>query len=454
MGKSEGHADVPKAEACTGDQGPQRLTPFWKLGLSIAAWSVLIGLVLPFVAATCDDSLNGERVSKQPDFDPQVLQDYQDQKTQRKQCNEQLALLESHAASGLLQAEDTSNAICLYAPPTTPDGSRKQASPFSLRDTKDLKEVIELRRELKNLCETLKDKVVVAGYYDSNVKWLWVGLLFTLGSIVAILCPRAIRVRMSGERSLCMVAEQFRKFRSENCCLTLVVWAVYRIDPLLRNAEAAFAHCLSGTGWHDKLALSSLAEERKVHSWTNADISMLGWLCQEVNAFVVAVLLAMIWRLSMTTDDREHDAAIWHPYAAANDREPSDLTSESRVVNPNVLGAASAVSALYGRLVICSILLCLGFLPYTQFFWRMVRDVGDDRYFAQAIIVHVLWVVTWIALASPFVRIWIRWESLRAQFYLDEKLKALVDLQPVRRWHAAVSAIVAFGAALLPLVLR
>jgi hypothetical protein len=48
------------------------------------------------------------------------------------------------------------------------------------------------------------------------------------------------------------------------------------------------------------------------------------------------------------------------------------------------------------------------------FFWQMVISFGDFRYLPHAIIVHSMWVITWIIISLPLLITSYQWHGVRA----------------------------------------
>lgn len=360
----------------------------------LASW--MLGLLMPYLVARHASAMDGEQVATNL-LSPLVKVRYEKQ----QECDALLMRLETQIAS---------------------------AGREPLQVTEDFVRELTARDKLQSMCSTLRGRIWVTGYADSNVKWLWTGLLAFLG-LLAWVVPSSFSERASSESAQ---PRRIDEPAGTGCpkwmtgvMLCVFIWVAYRFSPLWRTYEQRVLD--SGT----------IDETRKLYSWSNLDVSVDGFIAQEVLAFLVAILLTLIWRR-------------WHLENLAVTRwSPA---SRDAHCDESVRELSALVSRAFHCLLIASTALCCAFVPYAHFFWRMVKEMGDQRYFTQAVVVHLLWLATWLMVALPFGRLWLRWEETRLQILSDDTLKSLGELEPVSRTHAALSAAIALLTALYPLV--
>ena len=121
-----------------------------------------------------------------------------------------------------------------------------------------------------------------------------------------------------------------------------------------------------------------------------------------------------------------------------------------------------SVTFLYWQ--ICSVVLGLSFLGFTDFSWREVIVFGDKRYLVQAIVYHSLWALTWIFISLPLFITWYCWHSIKTRavsaLVLEPSLANInreialktMDLHPIGTWNFTATGIIALLSLAAPLI--
>lgn len=156
--------------------------------------------------------------------------------------------------------------------------------------------------------------------------------------------------------------------------------------------------------WTRNFLLSS--QGRKVYACTNFDIDPGSFLAQEATIAGFAFLVAGVW-LRWSED-------------ASRLRVQARLQANRSYLTP------AFVLQLHGefnRWVMGSIILGLGFVYFTTFFWSFVGTFGDQRYIASAILAHSLWALTWLFMSLPIFKLWLELKRRRLRA-IDSVLEA------------------------------
>ena len=135
--------------------------------------------------------------------------------------------------------------------------------------------------------------------------------------------------------------------------------------------------------------------KRLVYANGNWDISPSSFVVQELQAVLACILIVWLWV----------QWADFFPYWRNQINTCWPSIASGRLI-PEFL---EKLSTLFVVWQVCSVILAGAFLPYTFFFWTYVIDYGDHRYLAHAIIMHLLWGVTWLLLTLPLAWTWYQW---------------------------------------------
>lgn len=175
-------------------------------------------------------------------------------------------------------------------------------------------------------------------------------------------------------------------------------------------------------------------EGRIVFAYANWDIWLPSLAIQEIIAFVICCLLVRCWNLWYESGLKVSDEMT--PKV-----ESIKSTADRRV---NLVKQSELLSEAYIRWIACSVVLGIGFLAFTSFYWHLVQAYRDYRYVADAAIRHLLWGASWVLLSMPLYWRWRGWEQARLDAMLDVVgsppngggeglLKAIAELEPVGR---------------------
>jgi hypothetical protein len=158
---------------------------------------------------------------------------------------------------------------------------------------------------------------------------------------------------------------------------------------------------------------------RKVFAYPNFDIHRGSFLVQELVVFGFALLVATLWL-------QWADYYAWKAKkTATHDAKLNSERSENRRSEKTLSMVLDSelvhdVAVMFGQWQVRSVILGLGFVFFTNFFWTLVARYHDQRYLVSAILVHVLWGISWCAITIPLITRWRYWQTV--------KRKALVDL--------------------------
>uniref|UniRef100_UPI003B3B7B77 hypothetical protein n=1 Tax=Spirosoma sp. TaxID=1899569 RepID=UPI003B3B7B77 len=105
---------------------------------------------------------------------------------------------------------------------------------------------------------------------------------------------------------------------------------------------------------------------------------------------------------------------------------------------------------------VSSLLLTGAFIGWSYYYWDMVFVINDKRYLMSAIIIHIIWLSTWLIISLPLISAWHSWQQLKMRaisMYLSQNsrssnspvaedfIKTINELHPVGFWNAAASGI-------------
>jgi hypothetical protein len=159
--------------------------------------------------------------------------------------------------------------------------------------------------------------------------------------------------------------------------LALVIYAIYEAPSYDRNFVSTDAH-------------------RVIYAYANRDIYLGSFITQELVIFGFSVLLAGCWYRWAVDGKRMYDRATQFEHdASVFDLQLAELLSET-----------------YIRWAWQSLILLLGFFFFTSFYWDVVHGYGDQRYFASAVLAHLLWGVSWVLLSVPLFWTWRVWNRM------------------------------------------
>jgi hypothetical protein len=230
-------------------------------------------------------------------------------------------------------------------------------------------QLLELRTKLASYVDGYAPPVSLFAFYLSPQMLLWPGIYTALG-ILIILCP----------------PESWS-------------WAWARMRKVAAYGTAVYCF-YEWPLWVRNFVLGS--HGRVVFAYPNYDIDPASFWAQEGTIFGFCLLLAALWlqwshesgHCSQTLKIEEGDGFKYTIFSA---------------------DAASRLTEQYSKWTYCSIILALGFLSFTNFFWSLVAKYHDQRYLLSAVLAHTLWGLSWIAISLPIWRLWIDWGRRRSK---------------------------------------
>ncbi len=212
-----------------------------------------------------------------------------------------------------------------------------------------------------------------------------------------------------------------------------IVFAVIAIYPIYQ-----------GPVWLRNFVLSN--EQRRVYSFANWDICHASFWMQEVNTLIWLLLIIFLWQrwLSMYKHRtrelaREVDA-------------PPDMKSLTRL------------SDTFLHWQISSVILAMGFMVFTGVFWDLVIGNRDRRYLIPAIVVHLIWALSWMLATMPLFATWQDFSRKKMHAMLAKSqgevegkdfvtdTEALEKLSPVALWNGFGSAVTALLSFVFPII--
>lgn len=127
---------------------------------------------------------------------------------------------------------------------------------------------------------------------------------------------------------------------------------------------------------------------RTIFSHSHIDISVAGFLSQELQVLGISFLIAATWIFAISAYSPQVDLVQMVP------DKFDDLPGFLMV-------AARKVGRTIDEWQVASIILGFAFLPFTLFYFRISAIYGDTRYYSSALVFHFLWGVTWWIISMP-----------------------------------------------------
>jgi hypothetical protein len=290
----------------------------------------------------------------------------------------------------------------------------------SLSSPAQVEAAINLRKVLYEVKTNATPPIRLSAFYLSNTMLLWPAIYTFLGWLIFIFPPavKETSFRLSGKRIL---------------FLSIAIVVLYRWPTWWRNTP--FGN-----------------EGRVFYGNGNLDADPIGFYVQETLGAAVATLVAIVW-LQWSGYYNETMSQL----AAKSTRDPIE-----EALSPD---SCERISKMFLHWQIASALLAFAFLWYTIFFWQTVILGGDLRYLPHAIIVHSMWIVTWLIISLPMVVSWYRWQVMhdRAIVALSKsnlpkdrdpaRLAVAIDKpQPISSWNVAASVLAGATSLVVPIL--
>jgi hypothetical protein len=195
---------------------------------------------------------------------------------------------------------------------------------------------------------------------------------------------------------------------------------------------------------------------RTIFAYTNVDVDPWSFVLQDLRIFVLMLLIATLWMqrsaLAETTRIQcrwQHDArsparsghvagvrtrlnldrfgtawsracadvahlfSIWTPDdsigTASRGHEKSQLDGNPADAATAFVGSALRLANVFSRWQLESLILGLGFLPWTAYYWYVCIVRLDYRFTPSAMMMHLIWLGTWALLSVPLWIVWHVW---------------------------------------------
>jgi len=291
--------------------------------------------------------------------------------------------------------------------------------PENVGDKEQVGNTLELLEHLKKTQNIDKPPIKAIGYYFSRIMFLWPSIYICLGILIYVIPPLSINSKKTFKDII-------------NIFLIFII-----IVPLHRWPT-----------WCRNYFFYSESEGRVIFAYANLDIFPFGFYLQEGMALVICLLLAIIW-------------SQWLNYFLQCRNELDTLCKNAckEIFDPI---HTLRISKRFYHWQATSVILCLGFIWYTQFFWYNEVIVSDQRYIVHAIVVHAFWGVTWLIVSLPLMITWYNWHVIRnkaisifgeqASPESERKLMALKDLKPIGSLNITASSFLALLSFFYPVV--
>jgi hypothetical protein len=284
---------------------------------------------------------------------------------------------------------------------------------IAAKDSDEVKNLVSLRHDINDELSRLNEQIVVAPFFLDNLMLAWSAMYVALGTLLFILLPE-----IGGRPS------------SMSWKIVLAVGALY---PLYQ-----------GPVWLRNFVLSN--EQRRVYSFPNYDICPASFWMQEINTFIWLLLITLLWNRWFLI------------YKLRNDELARDADS------PPDMKSLTRLSDTFLHWQVSSGVLALGFIVFTGAFWDLVIVEKDRRYLLPAVVLHVVWALSWMLATLPLFATWrdfnrkkMRDMLTRSQANADERnsatqAEALEKLSPVALWNGFGSAVMTILSFIFPII--
>ncbi|WP_417387411.1 hypothetical protein [Gimesia sp.] len=272
---------------------------------------------------------------------------------------------------------------------------RELETKISMADSSELESLIEEYELLSNFAQNYSKRLRLAKYANSQTRhYYFVSYL----ALSVCLLFRIRNMRSTNEIT------QMTNFHTKSILLGVTFYIFFHWSNWLRNSS--YGH-----------------EDRRLFSYAHFDVSPPGFIFQEIQAFGLMILAGYITCLFIIPlPSKENDKRMNLDQAYIFSRD---------------------VKRKFEAWQIYSLLLILAFLPWTIFFWRIVLAIGESRYFASAVSIHVIWLLIWIVITIPIIKSFEHWHDFTACFASDqspELVSKIQALEPVSKNMFVLSA--------------
>ncbi len=277
-------------------------------------------------------------------------------------------------------------------------------SPLTSAQYSDIGPLVQLRAELEDELKSLRPPVAIVSFYLDDLMWVWPAFYISLGLLLTVLAPPSSLILFS------------RSTLRRTVLISLILTIMWRWPTWTRN-----------------FVLGN--EGRVIYADANFDVCHVIFFVQEFLALINSVLLAVLWQQ-------------WTE-CLAHRRDEEVFKGETALQRAFDDKGARCLALTFIHWQICSIVLACAFIPYTHLFWTYIFRDGDSRYIVHAVIVHAVWLASWILISLPLLVTWWNWRAVRAKAMAelvtetmqdrtpsDNRVTALLGSEPIPGWNA------------------
>jgi hypothetical protein len=165
-------------------------------------------------------------------------------------------------------------------------------------------------------------------------------------------------------------------------------------------------------------------------------------------------LNTLIWMLML--------AYLWHQWFVLYKQRSTELAHEA--ASPPDMKSITRLSDTFLHWQLSSVALASGFIVFTGIFWGLVIVNKDKRYLVPAVVVHVLWALSWMLATLPLFATWQDFNRKKTRALLassrgemegervSAETEALEKLSPVTLWNGFGSVVTAVLSFAFPIV--
>ena len=275
------------------------------------------------------------------------------------------------------------------------------------------KNLTSLRHEIETQVAHLDEEMIAGPFFLNDLMVAWSAMYIALGVLLFILLPK-----ISGH-----TAPMSWK----------IAFAILAIYPLYQ-----------GPVWLRNFVLNN--EQRRVFSFANYDICPASFWMQEVNTLIWLSLVAL----------------LWHHWFVIYKHRSAELSRNSQL--PMDMASLTRFSETFLHWQLSSVILTAGFIVFTGVFWNLVIVNKDRRYLIPAIVVHIVWALSWMLLSLPLFATWQDFSRKKMRAILaraegtidaqnaDQDIEALEKISPVALWNGFGSALTAVVSFIFPVI--
>jgi hypothetical protein len=200
------------------------------------------------------------------------------------------------------------------------------------------------------------------------------------------------------------------------------------------------------TNWYRTTPLGQYG--RTVFSYVHFDVGVTTFFLQELRILGMCILVCIIWRYWCSSPN---GVGVNSSSSSSNIEKLTDLSLD--------------VSHQFRVWQRNSILLAVAFLPWTWFYWRSMGALADTRYIYSAVVLHLLWLGTWIIITTHLWNLAIVWKreklfSLAKLLESDSKdsnnesvyIQGLDPLQKFQVGFAIITSLISFFSPFIELI--